>query len=90
MLALGILADSMGLADRIDELRNPGPISHFALAELERLEIVPQAAERYPRKAYLGELSTFHRSIALSEKEHLPMVQQQFPHMPMEKAGQWK
>ena len=42
-------AESRGLVPDIHALRNPGPMSMFAIGELRRRGVEPQGAARFPR-----------------------------------------
>lgn len=73
-------ADSRGLAERIDAFpENPGPMSVHALQYLQLYRVEPQAVRRYPIRAETEDFERFARIIALSRREHEPMVIARFP-----------
>lgn len=73
-------ADSRALSDP-PSVRNPGPMSAGALAELARLGIEPRGALRPPLTLRKGELAHYARVIALDEEEHRPLVLRAFPEL---------
>jgi protein-tyrosine phosphatase len=58
---------------------NRGPISAFAVSELHRRSIPIRGAERYPLRVQREDLDAAHKIIAVSAREHAPMVRAQFP-----------
>lgn len=72
-------AQSRALARDLTSTGNLGPISPHALAELARRGITPAAAERWPRRVASVDFDSFERVIALSRREHAPMLALQFP-----------
>lgn len=72
-------ASSHGIASEINRLRNPSPISQYAITGLAALNITPADPVRFPQKATKEELETADYIIALSEKEHRPMLKANYP-----------
>src|SRR3990172_1045361 len=72
-------ADSRGLAADITELRNPGPVSKHALLELEKRNILPENANRFPLKASYDDFEKAVFIIALNRNEHQSLLRQNFP-----------
>lgn len=70
-------AESAGLALDCARL-NPGPISEVALSALRRLDVIAPGAPRAPRDAAAHQLARANRIIALSEREHRPLVLSRF------------
>jgi protein-tyrosine phosphatase len=71
-------ADSAGLA--VDHgFGNIGPISGDALHFLGRRGIAVEPPLRYPRQVQASDLAGADRVIALNEREHRLMLDQQFP-----------
>jgi protein-tyrosine phosphatase len=67
-------ADSRGLSIEFERLKNPGPMSADALAELGKLGIEVKKSIRMPRKLSGTEVPFFDQIICMDKKEHLPMV----------------
>lgn len=72
-------ADSRALARDLGATGNRGPISRFALAGFARHGIPTPAQPRRPICAELEDLDHAHRILALSCREHAPMVRAHFP-----------
>lgn len=72
-------ADSRGLRQYMNTLRNIGPISIDALNALRLLSIQPRAARRYPLPVTVRDFQSATKVIALCEREHRPMMQDLFP-----------
>jgi protein-tyrosine phosphatase len=72
-------ADSMALGRDLSIYDNPGPISRFALAELERRGVRAAGAGRWPARVEESDFRRYRRVIALSRAEHEPMLQAHFP-----------
>lgn len=71
-------ADSRGLA--VDgHSHNVGPISPFALKELEIRGIDCKSRDRYPLQVLRNDLESADLIVALKEAEHRPMLAQNFP-----------
>ncbi len=88
-LGISWRAESMGLHRNFPRPCNPGPISPYALSALERFEVKPVGAERFPRKALADDFARTTRWIALSREEHLPMVTEQYPEQ-LERMEFWE
>ena len=79
-LGLSWNADSRGLAERMDAFpENFGPMSVHALRYLEVYGVTPRALRRYPLSARADDFERFARIIALSRREHAPMLEARFP-----------
>jgi protein-tyrosine phosphatase len=66
-------ADSRGLALERG-VNNVGPISPYAIAQLELLGIKIAENERFPLSASDADFATADRAIALDESEHRPLM----------------
>jgi protein-tyrosine phosphatase len=76
---LNWFAQSRGLAEEIDELRNPGPMSKDAIAGLIARQ-VPIATElRYPLEVKNIDFRNSDHVVVLDEHEHRPLLQKRFP-----------
>ena len=71
-------AESAGLAPNCAGL-NPDAISPLALFALRRLDVVVPKLPRAPRDVTRGQLGNADRLIALSEREHRPLLASRFP-----------
>ncbi len=71
-------ADSRGLALERG-VNNVGPISPYALAQLELLGIKIAENERFPTSASDADFATADRVIALDESEHRPLMRARYP-----------
>ncbi len=71
-------ADSRGLALERG-VNNVGPISPYALAQLELLGIKIAENERFPMSASDADFATADRVIALDESEHRPLMRDRYP-----------
>ncbi len=78
-LGINWSADSRGLRQNMNTLRNVGPISVDTLNALRNLTISPRAARRYPIPVTLRDLKNATKVIALCEREHRPMMRELFP-----------
>ncbi len=72
-------ADSKALARDLDATGNRGPISRFALAELEARGVPMDGGHRRPAQVEAPDFERYPRVIALSRLEHEPMLQEHFP-----------
>lgn len=72
-------ADSRGLRREMNTLYNVGPISVDTLIALQQRGILPRNDERSPASVTLGDLKEATRIIALSKREHYPMMADSFP-----------
>ncbi len=71
-------ADSRALALERG-VNNVGPISPYALAQLELLGIKIPENERFPMSASDADFATAARAIALDESEHRPLMRERYP-----------
>ena len=69
-------ADSRGLSMNPN---NAGPIAEIVLKRLDRLEVKPANAGRYPEAAEVSDLDDSDLVIAMSHEEHYPLMQSLFP-----------
>ena len=69
-------AISRGLAP---DPRNPGPMSRDTIAALRELDISVDEHLRMPIKVTDDDFAANHHIVAVKEKEHRPMIQQEFP-----------
>ena len=67
-------AASRGLAEEFERLKNPGPLSVDAVAELKKLGITVKKPLRKPQKLSGSDVPFFDRIVCLDKKEHLPLV----------------
>jgi protein-tyrosine phosphatase len=83
-------AESRGLMEDMSSLKaqNAGRISPHTLQALQMRGITPRAAERWPRSVTREELEYAHRTIALKEQKHRPMMQRRFPEL-VERVEYW-
>ncbi len=82
-------ADSRGLAPDVTVFRNPGPLSPKTLEALRELGVDLGDRPRYPLAARSSDFARADRAIALSRREHEPMVESFFPaHRPL--VGYWE
>ena len=82
-------ADSRGLAPDVTVFRNPGPLSPKTLEALRDRGVALDGDLRYPLAAHSADLAQADRTIALSRREHEPMVESFFPaHRPL--VGYWE
>jgi len=72
-------ADSRGLAPDITVFRNPGPLSPYSLEALQALGIRSDEKPRRPLTVYPADFLAADRIIALSRREHEPMLKAYFP-----------
>ncbi|MBK5962682.1 hypothetical protein CCR95_00830 [Thiocystis minor] len=72
-------ADSRALRRDLAATGNLGPISAFAVSELQRRSIPIRGGERHPIRAQRADFDSAQRIIAVSHREHAPMVRQHFP-----------
>ncbi len=72
-------ADSRGLAPDVTVFRNPGPLSPKTLEALRDRGVALDGDLRYPLAAHSADLAQADRPIALSRREHEPMVESFFP-----------
>ncbi len=78
-LALPWEADSRALARDLAATRNQGPISSFAVAELQSRAIPIRGGARHPIGVQPTDFEAAHRIIAVSHREHQPMLREHFP-----------
>jgi protein-tyrosine phosphatase len=71
-------ADSRGLVKNPWLLGNFGPISSFAVKELEKRS-VKIAQMRFPKHLEHGEADKFNKVIALDKDEHEPLLEKNYP-----------
>lgn len=71
-------ADSRALAIERG-VNNVGPISPYAIAQLELLGIKIAENERFPMSASDADFATADRAIALDESEHRPLMRDRYP-----------
>jgi protein-tyrosine phosphatase len=71
-------ADSRALALERG-VNNVGPISPYAIAQLELLGIKIAENERFPMSASDADFATADRAIALDESEHRPLMSDLYP-----------
>jgi protein-tyrosine phosphatase len=71
-------ADSRALALERG-VNNVGPISPYAIAQLELLGIKIAENERFPMSASDADFATADRVIALDESEHRPLMSDRYP-----------
>lgn len=71
-------ADSKGLSQNMPSLNNPGPISIHTLEALQAKGIKGKNLKRFPRPVKKQDFATNNRIIAMSEKEHRPMIESRF------------
>ncbi len=71
-------ADSRALALERG-VNNVGPISPYAIAQLELLGITIAENERLPMSASDADFATADRAIALDESEHRPLMGDRYP-----------
>jgi len=83
-------AESRGLMDDMSSLKaqNVGRISRHTLKALEVRGISPRSAGRWPQSVSRAELEFAHRTIALKEAEHRPMMARRFPDL-VERIEYW-
>ena len=72
-------ADSRGLAPDITVFRNPGPLSPYTVEALRKLGINLNSGTRFPLTVYPADFLAADRIIALSQREHEPMLKAYFP-----------
>lgn len=72
-------AFSRGLATSFENSRNVGSFSPYALRVLNRYGITPRRADEFPRRVTAEELRDSDVVIALYQRDHAPMVAEQFP-----------
>jgi protein-tyrosine phosphatase len=77
-------ADSKALVRDLGSTGNRGPISPHALAELELRGVPHHGATRWPARVEHADFLRYPRVIAVSRREHEPMVRTHFPdHAPL-------
>ena len=72
-------AFSRGLRVLDSKPHNPGPISKFTLAYLNKLQILPQQDFRFPQQIEEADFLSAQMIIALDKEEHYPMMQELYP-----------
>lgn len=72
-------ADSRGLRQNMNTLKNVGPMATDAIAKLRQLGIKPTGATRYPIPVSIRDFQSASKVIALCEREHRPMMAELFP-----------
>jgi protein-tyrosine phosphatase len=72
-------ADSRALTRDLAATGNQGPISSFAVTELQRRAIPIRGGARHPMGVESTDFETAHRIIAVSRREHEPMLRENFP-----------
>ena len=68
----------MGLALKPNPA-NVGPISPFTLEALRSWKVADPSVERFPRFVTPEDFESYHIVIAVSEREHRPMIEARFP-----------
>lgn len=81
-------AFSRGLATSFEGNGNTGSFSEFALRVLTHYGITPRRSEEFPRRVTADELRDSDMVIALYQRDHAPMVAEQFPEF-AEKVLYW-
>jgi protein-tyrosine phosphatase len=71
-------ADSKALVRDLGSTGNRGPISPHALAELLSRGVTVRGAERRPARVEVQDFLRYPRIVALSRREHQPMVHEHF------------
>jgi len=77
--ALGWIADSKGMARRLPNPRNAGPMATWALERLAELNVHPRRHHEHAQSVEASHLERADLIIALSENEHKPMMEKHFP-----------
>ncbi|WP_058557207.1 low molecular weight phosphatase family protein [Thiohalocapsa sp. ML1] len=72
-------ADSKALVRDVATTGNRGPISPHALTELEQRGIAQRNAARWPARVEHADFLRYPRIIAVSRREHEPMMREHFP-----------
>lgn len=72
-------AFSRGLATSFEDNGNVGSFSPFALRVLTRYGITPRRADEFPQRVTADELRDSDVVIALYQRDHAPMMAEQFP-----------
>ena len=79
-LGLPWVSDSRGLAEHLDKREiNFGPISVHALHFLQLYRVEARGVRRYPVTMEPAAFGSYSRIVALSRREHEPMVKARFP-----------
>lgn len=81
-------AFSRGLATSFEGNGNTGSFSEFALRVLTHYAITPRRSEEFPQRVTADELRDSNIVIALYQRDHAPMVAEQFPEF-AEKVLYW-
>lgn len=84
-------AESRGLMEDMSSLKaqNIGKISRHTMKALQMRGIKPSGADRWPQSVTRPELEFAHRTIALKEDEHRPMMERRFPDL-ADRIEYWK
>ncbi|GEM_PF-70209 len=86
---LNIQASSAGLCRDLNSFGNPGPLSPIALRLLKEHGYNPHRAEEVPQVLDQNKLGNELRLIALSEREHRPLVEKEWPEL-AERIEYWE
>ncbi|MFZ5821050.1 MAG: hypothetical protein ACOYYJ_14225, partial [Chloroflexota bacterium] len=81
-------AFSRGLLRSFEDTGNVGSFSSFALRVLTRYGISPHRADEFPQRVTADELRDSDVVIALYQRDHAPMLAEQFPEF-AEKVIYW-
>jgi len=76
--ALNWSAFSKGLSQNMPSPNNPGPISLHAVSALEERKVAGKGLDRFPLPIEERDFLSYDKIIALSEKEHRPMLEDRF------------
>jgi protein-tyrosine phosphatase len=72
-------ADSKALVRDLGSIGNRGPISPHALAQLAALGVPSRGEPRWPARVEAADFLRYPRVVALSRREHEPMLRAHFP-----------
>ncbi len=71
-------AFSKGLREDMAKSPNVGPMSHFAKAFLQKLDVPIKGIDRMPQSLLEEDFETYDIIICMDEVEHRPMMQERF------------
>ncbi len=74
-------ADSRGLREDMSQSPNAGPMSKYAIAYLEQLQVPILKREVMPKSLIVEEAADYQMIICMDEQEHRPMVRERLPHL---------